>query len=111
MVKAKCIKCGGSAIADTFEKARNLINHAVALSRGIKCGDNYNCVKEIPEGTKPKTVTKPVTKLVTKPVATETKETPQTDTPVSEKPEPQKTSKQKKTQTNTKETKKQTSSQ
>ena len=47
LVTAKCIKCGGSAIADTFEKARQLINHAVALSRGIKCGDNYNMVQEI----------------------------------------------------------------
>ena len=44
---AKCLKCGGSSIADTFEQARKLINHAVGLSRGIKCGDNYNKVVEI----------------------------------------------------------------
>ena len=47
MTTAKCFKCGGSAIADTFEQARKLINHAVGLSRGIKCGDNYNKVEEI----------------------------------------------------------------
>lgn len=47
MTKAKCYKCGGSAIADTFEKARTLINHAVGLSRGTKCGDSYNKVIEI----------------------------------------------------------------
>ena len=59
MATAKCSKCGGSAIADTFEQARKLINHAVGLSRGIKCGDNYNQVREIkteqqkPEKVKP----------------------------------------------------------
>ena len=47
MAIAKCRKCGGSATADTFEQAKNLINHAVGLSRGIKCGDNYNAVQEI----------------------------------------------------------------
>lgn len=47
MVKAKCFKCGGSAIADTYEQAKNLINHAVGLSRGIKCGDNYGKVFEV----------------------------------------------------------------
>jgi len=59
MIKAKCTKCGGSAMATTFEQARKLINHAVGLGRGIKCGDNYNMVKEIkPEGivTKPETL-------------------------------------------------------
>lgn len=71
LTKAKCNKCGGSAIADTFEEARQLINHAVGLSRGIKCGDNYNMVQEIkseevakktskPEPQKPETP-KPVT--------------------------------------------------
>lgn len=69
MTKAKCFKCGGSAIADTYEQAKNLINHAVGLSRGIKCGDNYNMVKEIkPKITNPK----PVTKVTPKPVVTNT---------------------------------------
>lgn len=47
MVKAKCTKCGGWAIAGTYEQARKKINHAVALSRGKKCGDNHNRVIEI----------------------------------------------------------------
>ncbi len=56
MSKAKCTKCGGSAIGDTFEQARNNINHAVGLGRGIKCGDSYGCVTEIKD-TQPSTVT------------------------------------------------------
>ncbi len=44
---AKCTKCGGKATGDSFEDARSKINHAVGLSRGIKCGDNYNRVEEI----------------------------------------------------------------
>ena len=50
---AKCYKCGGSAIANTFEQARKKINHAVGLSRGIKCGDSYGCVQEIKDEKKP----------------------------------------------------------
>lgn len=49
MSKAKCFKCGASATADTFEQARKKLNHAVGLSRGIKCGDNYGRVQEIKE--------------------------------------------------------------
>ena len=49
MVLAKCSKCLATAIGSTFEEARNKINHAVGLSRGVKCGDNYNKVKEIKE--------------------------------------------------------------
>jgi len=55
MTQAKCRKCGGSATADTFEQAKNLINHAVGLSRGIKCGDNYNVVQEIKSSVTMKT--------------------------------------------------------
>lgn len=47
MTQAKCLKCGGSATAETYQQAKNLINHAVGLSRGIKCGDNYNAVQEV----------------------------------------------------------------
>ena len=61
LTKAKCNKCGGSAIADTFEEARQLINHAVALSRGIKCGDNYNMVQEIKSEEVAKKTSKPET--------------------------------------------------
>ena len=53
MTKAKCFRCGASAIGDTFEKARNKINHSVGLSRGIKCGDSYGTVKEIKDKLKP----------------------------------------------------------
>ena len=58
MAIAKCFRCGGSGVADTYEQARKLINHAVGLSRGIKCGDNYNVVQDIT----PKVTTKPKTK-------------------------------------------------
>lgn len=54
MVTAKCNRCLGSATAETFEEARNNINHAVGLSRGIKCGDNYNFVVEIVDESKEK---------------------------------------------------------
>ena len=55
MTTAKCSQCGGSAIADTYDEARQLINHAVGLSRGIKCGDNYNLVQEIKDTVTTKT--------------------------------------------------------
>ncbi len=61
MALAKCIRCGASATAGTFEGARLLINHAAGLSRGIPCGDNYNCVEEI--GEKTTTVKKIVEKI------------------------------------------------
>ena len=82
LTTAKCIKCGGSAIADTFEQARNLINHAVGLSRGIKCGDSYNRVKEIKskDTAKPK-ISKPVSETKT----TETKITETKTTKTSKK--------------------------
>lgn len=47
MTLAKCTRCGASSIGGTFEEASLLIDHAVGLSRGIPCGDNYNCVEEI----------------------------------------------------------------
>jgi hypothetical protein len=51
MITAKCNKCGGTALGDTFQQASSKINHAVGLSRGIKCGDNYNMVCEIKDST------------------------------------------------------------
>lgn len=51
MIIAKCSQCGGKAQGDTFEEASSKINHAVGLSRGIKCGDNYNMVCEIKDST------------------------------------------------------------
>lgn len=57
MAKAKCFKCGASATAETFEQARKQINHAVGLSRGIKCGDNHGRVQEIKDTLqKPKVI-------------------------------------------------------
>ena len=47
MVQAKCNRCGGTAIGDTFEEAKSKINHAVGLTRSIPCGDNYNRVVEV----------------------------------------------------------------
>lgn len=47
MATAKCNKCGGSAEGTTFEEASKKINHAVGLTRGIKCGANYGHVVEI----------------------------------------------------------------
>jgi len=88
MTQAKCFKCGGSATADTFEQAKNLINHAVGLSRGIKCGDNYNAVQEI----------KSVGVVTKKPETLKQKEEPKTETPITEsKTEPKSNTKEKKT--------------
>ncbi len=87
MTQAKCLKCGGSATADTFEQAKNLINHAVGLSRGIKCGDNYNAVQEIKSEV--------VTMKTPKPETLKQKET---ETPITEsKTEPKSDTKEKKT--------------
>lgn len=47
MVIAHCTRCLGKAQGETFEVASSKINHAVSLSRGIPCGDNYNCVEEV----------------------------------------------------------------
>lgn len=60
LATAKCDRCGGSATGSTFDDAKSLIDHAVGLSRGIPCGDNYNAVIEIkdtssPPPAKPKT--------------------------------------------------------
>ena len=49
MSEAKCFRCGASATADTFEQACKQLDHSAGLSRGIKCGDNYNRVQEIKE--------------------------------------------------------------
>ncbi len=93
MVQAKCMRCLGSAIGDTFEEASDKINHAVGLSRGKPCGDNYGRVVEI--GVKTVTTAKPtITKTETIPT-----ETPKVDSPKSindEKPKSEKPVKSKK---------------
>ena len=55
MITAKCNRCLGSATGTTFEEAKSKINHAVALQRGIPCGDNYDQVVQV---TTPKTESK-----------------------------------------------------
>jgi len=47
MTTANCTRCNATANGGTFEEASLLLNHAVGLSRGIPCGDNYNCVVEV----------------------------------------------------------------
>ncbi len=75
MTIAKCTRCGGSAQGDSFEEASSKINHAVGLSRGIKCGDNWNKVQEIKDTTiTPTTISKPET--VSTPKVEKPKETP-----------------------------------
>jgi hypothetical protein len=59
MVLAKCRRCGGSATGETFEVASSKINHAVGLTRGIKCGASYNQVYEV----KPPVPKKPPVKI------------------------------------------------
>ncbi len=51
MTEAKCTRCGGTASGDSFDDARAAINHAPGLSRGIKCGDNCNCVVIVADET------------------------------------------------------------
>ena len=80
MITAKCNRCGGTALGNSFEEASQKINHAVGLGRGIKCGDNYNQVCKIEDSTP--TVTKPE---VSKPK--ESTGRPQ-ESPVEEKPKP-----------------------
>ena len=95
MITAKCIRCLGSAIGSTFTEASAKINHAVGLSRGVKCGDNYNKVREIKDTTttptpKHKTIPTPVstpTPKVTKPEVSSSKpETIPTPKPEVSKP-------------------------
>lgn len=60
MAQAKCIKCGARAEGETFEIAAKKINHAIGLSRGIKCGASYDRVIEInQEKPKPKKIKEP----------------------------------------------------
>lgn len=48
MAQAKCMRCGATGTADTFEQASKL-NHAVGLSRGIKCGASRKNILEVQE--------------------------------------------------------------
>lgn len=67
MITAKCTRCGATSTGDSFEDARAKMDHAIGLSRGIKCGDNYNCVVEVKDETKKETsVEKPKVETVDK---------------------------------------------
>jgi len=90
MSEAKCSKCGGSATGDTYDIARSNINHAVGMSRGIKCGDSYGCVTEVNPSPKPE-IPKQTTQIQ-KPIETEI---PKDDSPVT-KSEKQSTAKKSK---------------
>ena len=52
MSQAKCNRCGGTSEGSSFEEASSKIDHAVGLSRGIKCGNNYGQVVELNPPTK-----------------------------------------------------------
>lgn len=77
MINVKCARCGAKASADSFDKARKLLDHAIGLSRGKPCHDGYNRVVEIKSvGTKsstPKNTTTVPKKIEKKPVKKETK--------------------------------------
>ena len=49
MTRAKCFCCGASAIADTYDAAIKRLNHALGLSRGIKCGAYRKNILEVQE--------------------------------------------------------------
>jgi len=103
MAEAKCRKCGGTATGNTFTEASSKINHAVGLSRGIKCGSNYNCTIEIKDTKTPKP--KVIPKEISKPKET-SQEKPKEIPKVipQEKPKPKETS-QTKTTVSTKDNK------
>ncbi len=84
LITAKCTRCGASATGETLDEARQLINHAAGLSRGIKCGDNWNKVIEVKEES-PKTVTKKVPEKIPEVIK------PEVSKPVSNKPKKSKT--------------------
>jgi outer membrane biosynthesis protein TonB len=82
MVTAKCNRCHGSADGKTMQEARSKINHAQGKSRGIPCGNSYNCVVEV-KSSKPVEEPKVETKSVEKPK----EETKSVEKPITSKPE------------------------
>ena len=97
------MRCHAISTADTFEEAKQKLNHAIGLGRGIKCGDNYNKVVEIgikiENGTKIETIVMPTKKEIPK---TETKtetpkktQIPKTETSMKTPEEPKKSKKEK----------------
>lgn len=90
MITAKCNKCGAISSGNDFAEARLKMNHAVGLSRGIKCGDNYNQVYEIklppPAWIKPTPEPAVETKVETKVETDKPKESTEKSKDSSEKP-------------------------
>ena len=86
MSKAKCFRCGATATAATFEQASKQLDHSVGMSRGIKCGDNYNRVQEIkdPQKTNQSTPKTDVKTKIAEP-QTDSTESPVTSEKVKEK--------------------------
>lgn len=76
MVNIRCYKCDAKSSGDTINEARSIMNHAVGISRGIKCGDNYNCIEEIVDKIKDTVTNDTVTKEST--TQEETAPVPQT---------------------------------
>jgi hypothetical protein len=68
MVTAKCNRCRGSADGKTMQEARSKINHAQGKSRGIPCGDSYNCVVEVKSSKPVETVETPKEETIEKPI-------------------------------------------
>jgi len=58
LVDIRCYKCGAKSSGDSMEDARSKMDHSIGRSRGIKCGDNYNCIEEIQPKSIPVTVPK-----------------------------------------------------
>jgi len=89
MTTANCTRCNATATGGTLEEATLLLNHAVGLSRGIPCGDNYNCVVEITVDVVPDTIAPESSTQEETPIPETPKENDQNDSPidtVSEKP-------------------------
>ena len=82
MVDIRCYKCGGKSSGDTLEDARSKLNHAVGKSRGIKCGDNYNCIEEVKDTVVDTTVPESSTQEADAPIPETPKDNDQNDSPI-----------------------------
>ena len=72
MGTVKCERCGGHAEASSIEDGAPLIDHAIGLSKGIRCGGDYVQLVMVGEPQAPKIEPK-VEKVETK-KATKTSE-------------------------------------
>ena len=52
MTNVKCTRCGDTSSGTSFDDASSKLDHAVGLSRGKPCGDNYNSVHEVKDSSK-----------------------------------------------------------